>query len=652
MLPRHISLSSFLASVVGVGIFASSAAADDGEKLRIRPVHNLLEGSADDALSIGDRIASLRFRDVSGEAHRWGGEAADAVSKAAGAAEPAGVAQQAGPKATAFVFLSTTCPLAKRYVERLKRLAKKYEGKVAFFGVFPNEDETPDGVQAYAKRAGYEFPLVLDPAAYLVGAFGATMTPHAMVVDAQGRLRYRGGIDDNRYEDRVKERWLADALAAVSEGRAVAKASTRALGCTIHAEADPLDVEPGEKAGKTRVTYARHVARILQDNCQSCHREGEVGPFALTGYKEARRWAKEIKAYTRKRLMPPWKAEPGFGAFLNDMSLSDREIETIARWVDGGAPKGDSSEIPPAPVFPEGWAFGEPDLVVGMPEEYTVGPEGEDDYRHFVIPYDHGEPRFVEALDVRPGNRSTVHHVIAYVDTSGKARELDAADPGPGYSRFGGTGFEAAAMIGGWAPGNFPKKTPAGTGVWLPPKGDFVLQVHYYRTGVEERDQTKIGLWFSEHPRPVPLRIGMAIDTEFRIPPGDKRFEVRARRKIKRSVYLVNVTPHMHLIGRDMKVIARRPNGEEIPLVSIPDWDFNWQTTYRLRDMPLLPAGSSVELVAHFDNSEDNPHNPFDPPRELRFGEGTTDEMCIAFFSFLRAKDYDPEIGGPRRSAD
>jgi hypothetical protein len=287
-------------------------------------------------------------------------------------------------------------------------------------------------------------------------------------------------------------------------------------------------------------------------------------------------------------------------------------------------------------------------LIVEMPEEYVVAAEGEDDYRHFVIPYRSDKHLFVEAVDVRPGNRSVVHHVIAYVDKSGKARELDAADPGPGYTRFGDVGFDVASVLGGWAPGNLPMKTPPGTGRWLPDQCDIVLQVHYYRNGVVERDRTKIGLYFSKNKQPVPVRGDMAINNKFVVPAGAKNYEVRAERKIKEPSYLFSVTPHMHLIGETMKVTAHLPDGSELPVIKVDDWDFNWQATYHFRQLQYLPAGTIVKLVATFDNSAENPNNPNDPPKNVGWGEKTTDEMCIAFLGLLHESEYDPEKQGPR----
>jgi mono/diheme cytochrome c family protein len=504
---------------------------------------------------------------------------------------------------------------------------------VTVIAVFPNSNETDEGVAEFVKQVNYPFTVVRDVNGYITARLGASMTPQAFLVDQESVLRYRGAIDDNRYENRVKENHLAAALDAVMSNQDVAAPTTKAMGCTIHQTA-------GAAVGK--ITYTGHIARILQDNCQSCHRPDQVAPFSLTNYDEASQWQNEIQAYTHQRLMPPWKATPGFGDFKNDISLSDDDLELITAWAKEGAPEGDPKEMPPQPRFNDDWAYGEPDLIVEMPEEYVIGPEGEDDYRHFIIPSEIGEDRFVEAIDVRPGNRGVVHHVIAYVDTSGKARQLDAKDPGPGYTRFGGVGFDPASTIGGWAPGNRPVKTPPATGHWLPAKCDIVLQVHYYRSGVEERDRTKIGVYFSKKDRPVAVRTSMAINTKFLLQAGKKVNTVTAQREIKESSYLFSVTPHMHLLGETMEVTAHCPDGTLIPIVKIDDWDFNWQATYHFRELQRLPAGTIVKLVATFDNSAENPNNPNDPPKNMRWGDKTTDEMCIAFLSLLKEKEYDP----------
>jgi peroxiredoxin len=596
-------------------VVAGAVAESEVPSNKIRSGHNLLQDrAARPAVEVGETIGDFGFRDLDGRTHHL----AHMV--------------QRGP--CAVVFLSTKCPLAKRYTERIKRVQQQFASQGAsLIGVYSNADETLEGVRSFAAMAAFTFPIVLDADGYLARRFGATMTPQAFVLNTGGRLAYRGAIDDNRYETRVKASYLTAALEALLGGRAVEPSATRALGCAVHLR------QPSETEA---VTYSGQVARILQDNCQVCHRENQVGPFSLTTFAEARQWREEIRAYTQQRLMPPWKAAPGFGDFANDVSLSDAEIALIGRWVEQGAPEGNRDEAPPNPEFQDEWALGPPDLIVEMPEPYVVRPEGEDDYRHFVIPNEYGEDRYVEAIDVRPGNRNTVHHVLMYVDTSGRARELDAQDEGPGYSRFGGLGFEPVASLGGWAPGNRPTKTPPNTGAWLPPKSDIVMQVHYYRTGVEERDLTRVGLYFAKSPCPVRAKGGMVINTDFELRPGDAECEVVGERTIEEASYLYSVTPHMHLLGRTMGVTAHLPDGSELPLIRIDDWDFNWQTTYHFRELILLPAGTRLQMRATFDNSASNPRNPHDPPEPVRWGEKTTDEMCICFFGFISAADYTP----------
>lgn len=601
----------------GILLTSQLSHADDPVK-QVRSGHNLLEDRS--LIDAGVPVDGLAFVSVDGQPIYL-----DEVV-------------QQGP--TVFVFLSTKCPLAKRYTMRLRRLHEELsDDGVQLFAIFPNDDESNDGIKQYGMKADFPFPCIRDVNGYLVRRFGATMTPQAFVVDGNSVIRYRGAIDDHRYENRVKNRYLRDALLALLSDKPIETPTTKSMGCSIHLPSS---------AGEGEVTYSSHIARILQDNCQNCHRDGQVAPFAIENYDDAVRWQSEIVAYTKSRLMPPWKAAPAVGHFSNDLSLSDEEIKLIENWAQQGTPKGNVADMPPTPKFNDDWAVGQPDLVIEMPEEYTVAPEGEDDYRHFIIPYEASEHRFIESVDVKPGNPGVVHHVIAYVDTSGKARELDAADPGPGYTRFGDVGFKPASVLGGWAPGTRPFKTPLGSGRWLPKKCDIVLQVHYYRTGFEERDRTKVGVYFSKSPRPVPTRLAVAINREFNIPKDVKHHEVRAECRIEEASYLYAITPHMHLVGETMSVTAHLPDGEQLPLIRIDDWDFNWQTTYRYRDLHLLPAGTIVKLVATFDNSADNPNNPNSPPQEIGWGEKTTDEMCIAFLGLVRQSEYDPKLRGRR----
>lgn len=390
-----------------------------------------------------------------------------------------------------------------------------------------------------------------------------------------------------------------------------------------------------EKTSKPAVTYTSHIAKILQDNCQTCHRPGQVAPFSLMTYEEAYKWRTEIKKYTEARLMPPWKPEPGHGDFKHERRLSDEQIALIGEWVASGAPLGEMKDMPPTKQFPDDWALGKPDFIVEMPQEYEIGPTGEDEYRHFVIPTHFDEDKYIQAIDVEPGNRKTVHHVIIYLDTSGTARRLDAQDPKPGYEAFGWPGFMPAGTLGGWAPGFSPAVLPKATGHLLPKGADIVLQVHYYRTGKTERDRSKVGLYFTKEPNPTPVFHNIAINAWFRIPPGAERHEVKAAWQAQLDTTLIGITPHMHLLGKEMKVTATFPDGKQQSLIWIKNWDFNWQDTYHYKEPIKIPKGTRIEVVAYYDNSSKNPRNPSNPPKPVGWGEKTTDEMCIAFFHFL-----------------
>ena len=578
--------------------------------------HRVIEETTLDPrnVPVGTKLPAVNFATLDGKTHNL-----DALTKH-------------GP--VVFTFLATECPVAQRYTMRLKRLHAAFNTTHTFVAVYANENDAVEEVKAYVAKAEYPFHIVKDTTGRLARTFGATMTPQAFVVGTSRTLQYRGAIDDNRYEPRVKHHYLQDVLIATRDGTSVPVKATPAFGCTIHLPETGLP---------EAVTYSEHIAPILQKQCQTCHRQGEVAPFTLADYSDAKAWATEIAEYTQARLMPPWKPAPGYGDFKNERRLTDTEIEMIAHWVESGAPAGDLDAVPAAPKFHDGWALGEPDWIVEMPVEYEIEPEGEDEYRQFIIPTHFDTDMYVQAVDVQPGNRKTVHHVIAYLDVNGEARKLDAQDPKPGYVTEGtGPGFKSAGTVGGWAPGITPVVLPEGVGYLLPKDVDIVMQVHYYRTGHLERDRTRLGLYFSKTENTTKLHIGDATNSDFVIPPGERWHEVLASKDFEKDVYVLAAMPHMHLLGRDMRLVATTPDGAAHDLIWIQDWDFNWQDVYHYREPLFLPAGTRVALVAHFDNSAENPTNPHDPLVPVGWGEKTTDEMCIGFLYYVKASEFSP----------
>jgi mono/diheme cytochrome c family protein len=381
-------------------------------------------------------------------------------------------------------------------------------------------------------------------------------------------------------------------------------------------------------------TYSKHVAPILWKNCAGCHRPGEVGPFSLLTYEDAAKRADFLVEVTGDRRMPPWKAEPNFGNFHDSRTLSEADLATLKQWAAAGAPEGDKADLPAPPKFVDGWQNGEPDLVLEMPEEFEVPADGPDIYQCFVLPIPTTEHRTVAVAEFRPGNRSVVHHAIMFLDGNGAARAKDAASPDEqGYRSFGGPGILPTGGLGSWAPGSNPRKLPKGMGKFLRHGSDMVLQIHYHPNGKPQRDRSKVGIYFTKEPATT-LVGGLALmNTKIAIPPGEKNYKVTAKSEpMAADVYLLGLGPHMHLLGRQMKITADTPKGETIPLIWIKDWDFNWQLGYGYSAPVKLPQGSVIHIEATYDNSEDNPHNPSSPPKLVTWGEETTDEMCICSF--------------------
>jgi hypothetical protein len=397
------------------------------------------------------------------------------------------------------------------------------------------------------------------------------------------------------------------------------------------------------------VTYTRDISRILQAKCQQCHRPGDIAPFALKTYEQAFDFKDDIKRVVMEKKMPPWKPVPGHGEFEGNFSLTQEERDKIAAWADAGGPYGNEADLPEPLPDPGEWILGEPDQTLQMAEAYTP-PRGRDMYRCFVIPTGADEDRFVSAVDILPGDRRYVHHVILFLDTSGVAEKLDADEEGPGYTCFGGPrtpvadGGLSALLgngigLGGWAPGTRPRLLPDGIGIHLPRHARIVMQVHYYARGGTGPDQTKVGLYYSKakvEKRLMFIPI-VPLDSQGRvsmsIPAGAERHEIKTEFIVPPllDAHLVSIFPHMHLLGKEIRSDLVRLNGRETPLVYIDNWDFNWQGGYTYKEQIAIPAFSRIRLSCTYDNSENNPRNPSNPVKSVFWGEGTEDEMCLVF---------------------
>ncbi|MCW5942765.1 MAG: redoxin family protein [Fimbriimonadaceae bacterium] len=535
---------------------------------------------------------------------------------------PGGVRERV---AEVVLVLSTDCPVAMRYTPRINALVREYAEKgVAFRAIFPNDLESRDGVARYMAEREYAFPYRLDLGAVEAKRLGVTHVPTALVFDAKGRKVYQGAIDDNKDSTLVRDHYLRDVLAATVAGTSAPFTRNTPAGCLLM---------PGEAPPAVgKVTYAEHAAPILDRSCVACHRPGEVAPFSLFGYENARKWAPMIAQVAENRRMPPWKAVHGYGEFLGENRLSELEIETLRRWNEAGAPRGATKKAPAPPKFDSEWTLGEPDAIVSATKPFALEADGADVYRNFVVKTDFKETRWIRGIDVRPGNKRVVHHVIAFLDQGERAARLAAAesDGQEGYTTTGGgVGFVPSGSLGGWAPGLRPNLTPEDVAFELKPGTTIVLQVHYHKSGKPETDLTKVGLYFADKAPKHPMTLAWMANPLFRIPAGASAHKVALSYPIRSDVALHTVMPHMHLLGRSMKAWAEFPDGSSRPLVWIDDWDFNWQLMYVLKEPMFLPKGTRVRIEGVYDNSTANKNNPHRPPKDVTWGEETTDEMFL-----------------------
>jgi hypothetical protein len=380
-------------------------------------------------------------------------------------------------------------------------------------------------------------------------------------------------------------------------------------------------------------TFSHDVAPILYRSCAECHRPTAMAPMSLLSYQDARPWARAIKQKVVAREMPPWGADPTVGHFANDPSLSQAEIDTIARWVDDGAPEGKPADLPKVPEFAEGWSIGHPDLIFKMVKPITVPADGTVPYLYVTVPTHLDHDIWIRGVELKPTDRRVVHHIISDL-VEGNGTEPDGEPRlmrDPSRKEVGGG-------LGGLVPGRLYGLYDEGVARRIPAGADIVLQMHYTTIGEEVIDQTEIGVVLAKEP-PAKLRTGgggQIPNLTFAIPPGDPNYEVSASQEIKKDTYLTTLYPHMHVRGKDVSYTLVYPDGNEELLLRVPKYDFNWQLSYTLAEPKFMPKGSKLVVTAHYDNSAGNRYNP-DPTATVRWGEQTWEEMLIGYYSTIDA---------------
>ena len=526
-------------------------------------------------------------------------------------------------KAVAVVFLGTECPLSNAFLPELSRLHKEFGPRgVQFLGINSNRQDTLAAVADHARKHELPFPVLKDAGNAVADRFGAQRTPEVFVLTPAGSIVYRGRIDDQfgigyYRPGKPTRRDLAEALTAVLAGKAVTKPTTPVAGCLIGRVVRP------KAAGA--VTFNKHIARILQNNCQDCHRPGQIGPMPLLDYDSAVSWSGMIREVIEEGRMPPWHADPRYGKFSNDRRLKKEDRAALLAWLDGGMAKGEAKDLPPPRRFPEGWTIGKPDLIVRMPKAFDVPaetPRGGVPYKYFVAPTEFKEDRWVVAAEARPDATAVVHHMLIFVLAPGQRFNPDA----PG------------ATLCGMAPGDMPLRLEGGLAKKIPAGGRLLFQMHYTPNGKAYRDRSWVGLIFAKqkpkhHVLTKPIHNRHFILRLIKIPAGADNFKIEGDFTFGQDGRIVALMPHMHLRGKNFRYEAIYPDGKTEVLLSVPHYNFNWQSVYRFAAPPRMPKGTRIHCIAHYDNSDKNPHNP-DPKKDVFWGDQTWQEMMVGWMDY------------------
>jgi len=554
---------------------------------------------------IGRKIDGFELKDFRGETHR--------------------LSDYADSKLVVVAFLGTECPLAKLYGPRMQQLNEEFASQgVAFIGINSNRQDSITEMANHARIHNMEFPFLKDVGNHVADQFGATRTPQIFVLDADRGIRYHGRID-KQYSfgtgvgyaaPKLERRDLAVALEELLAGKEVSVAVTEARGCLIGRVREVND--------DSEVTYSNQVARIFQDRCVGCHREGQIAPFAMTNYDEVAGWGEMIAEVVGESRMPPWHAAPKHGVFANDSRLSSEEQEMIFEWVANGCPEGDVANLPEPREYPVGWMMPqEPDQVIYFGDKpVSIKAEGVEAYRHYMVDPGFTEDKWVTWAECMPGNPQVVHHIIVFIRPPGRKARSRSEDPD-----IRGFGF-----LAGFAPGTRPIEFPPGMAKKIPAGSQLVFQMHYTPCGSPQEDLSSVGLVFVD-PAEITHQVSTTATSNhtFAIPPGAFNHKVEATHTFTRDTTLLSMFPHMHIRGKAFRYEATYPDGSHEILLDVPQYDFNWQNSFILAEPKALPKGTEIHCTAWFDNSSDNPSNP-DPTEEVRWGPQTWHEMMIGWY--------------------
>jgi hypothetical protein len=539
------------------------------------------------AAGIGSRVENFRLLDHEGRSHE--------------------LYYLSDMKAIVLMTHQVGCTAATSSIASLNSLRDRYRsGGVEVFMLNSSAGDARDTVRKESSRIANSVPVLLDSMQLIGESLDATTAGEVLIVNPTNwKISYRGAVDG-----------VGAALDALSNGKPVVQSTSRVTsrvkGCKVNLP------ETKRRETHAQISYAKDIAPILQDNCVTCHREGGIGPWQMSSYEIIRGFAPMIREVVRTQRMPPWHADPHYGAFSNDRSLTAKEATTLVHWVEAGAPRGRGDDpLKNQPKLASTWQLGKPDYVVEIPA-FDVPATGTIAYQRPIVKNAIGRDVWLRAIEFAPTDRTVVHHILA-----GMTRR-----PTDGRGNL-----DSLSALGAFVPGDVPHLLPDDTAVLIPQDVDFLFQLHYTASGKAVQEVTRIGLYFSKEPPKYPLRNTVLADPSLKIPPNTKAHTVWASRKFDRDVLIYSLTAHSHVRGNGAEYVAQYPDGTKEVLLSVPKYDFNWQTTYELTKPKLLPKGSALLYSTTYDNSAQNKANP-DPTIEVRWGQQTWEEMLYGDVRF------------------
>ena len=544
------------------------------------------------ALNPGDRVDNFQLLDQNGESHE--------------------LYYLSDMKAVVIMVHGNGCPIVRNALPTLNKIRDAYQEKgVAFLLLNANLQDDRESIRQEATEFSTDFPILVDEMQLIAESLGVTRTADVFVIDPKTwKLAYHGPVDDR----------LAYGAQKLLAGDAVKLAQVDAMGCLVNLP------ETERRDAHASISYAEQIAPILIDRCVACHRKDGVGPWYMTKYEMVRGFAPMIREVIRTKRMPPWHADPHYGSFVGDRSISNDDAKTLVHWIEAGAPRGEGPDPLKALDTSWGeWTMGEPDLIVEVPA-FDVPATGVIDYQYPIAENPLDRDVWIRGIEILPQNRSVVHHVLSGIDdpTNGQRRRIRGQ----------------IGELGGYAPGKNAAPYPDDTGILLRKEANFRFQLHYTPNGKAVTEVTRVGYYFYDKPPKHTLDMWLILDTSLTIPANTKSHKEKLEHVFEKDILLYSLLPHSHLRGRASKFTAHFPDGRDEILLSVPKYDFDWQPIYVLNPPKLLPAGTRVELDMTWDNSAQNPRNP-DPNKTVYWGDQTWEEMNVGWFRFRAADDDD-----------